>query len=150
MLISCFLQCTDGVCLITHIENSAYRTLEKTAYRSLKKLLTVHLQIHLTACIFKSITSDNGSEFAGLTETLRGLSDVYFAHPYASWERGTNEKHNGIIRRFIPKGKSLKDVTFKQITQLTYWMNHLPRKILNYQTPTEAILFHFNQIQATL
>lgn len=58
MLISCFLQCTDGVCLITHIENSAYptpektayRTLEKTAYRSLKKLLTVHLQIHLTAC----------------------------------------------------------------------------------------------------
>ena len=98
--------------------------------------------------LFKSITSDNGSEFAGLTETLRGLSDVYFAHPYASWERGTNEKHNGIIRRFIPKGKSLKDFTFKQIKQLTHWMNHLPRKILNYQTPTEAILFHFNQIQA--
>jgi len=65
--------------------------------------------------LFKSITSDNGSEFAGLTEMLIGLSDVYFAHPYASWERGTNEKHNGILRRFIPKGKSLIDYLIFQI-----------------------------------
>jgi len=99
--------------------------------------------------LFKSITSDNGSEFAGLSETLSGLSDVYFAHPYASWERGANEKHNGILRRFIPKGKSLKDYTVQQIKQMMHWMNHLPRKILNYQTPTESILFHFNQIQGT-
>lgn len=99
--------------------------------------------------LFKSITSDNGSEFAGLSETLLGLSDVYFAHPYSSWERGTNEKHNGILRRFIPKGKSLKDYTIQQIKQMTHWMNHLPRKILNYKTPTESILFHFNQIQGT-
>ena len=99
--------------------------------------------------LFKSITSDNGSEFAGLTEMLLGLSDVYFAHPYASWERGTNEKHNGILRRFIPKGKSLKDYTVQQIKQMTNWMNHLPRKILNYKTPTESILFHFNQILGT-
>ena len=99
--------------------------------------------------LFKSITADNGSEFAGLSEALQGLSDVYFAHPYSSWERGTNEKHNGILRRFIPKGKSLKDYSNDQIKQFTHWMNHLPRKILNYQTPTEAILTHFNQIQMT-
>ena len=99
--------------------------------------------------LFKSITSDNGSEFAGLSEVLHGLSEVYFAHPYASWERGTNEKHNGIIRRFIPKGKSLKDYSSNQIKQITHWMNHLPRKILQYQTPTEAILAHFNQLQLT-
>lgn len=59
MLISCVLQCTDGLRLIKRLENyayrmsekTAYRSLEKSAYRSLKKLLTVHLQIHLTACI---------------------------------------------------------------------------------------------------
>lgn len=58
MLISCVLQCTDGLRLIKRLENyayrmsekTAYRSLEKSAYRSLKKLLTVHLQIHLTAC----------------------------------------------------------------------------------------------------
>jgi len=63
MLISCVLQCTDGLRLIKRLENyayrmsekTAYRSLEKSAYRSLKKLLTVHLQIHLTACIRRSI-----------------------------------------------------------------------------------------------
>jgi len=99
--------------------------------------------------LFKSITSDNGSEFAGLSEALHGLSELYFAHPYSSWERGSNEKHNGIIRRFIPKGKSLKDYSNNQIKQISHWMNHLPRKILQYQTPTEAILIHFNQLQLT-
>ena len=61
MLISCVLQCTDGLRLIKRLENyayrmsekTAYRSLEKSAYRSLKKLLTVHLQIHLTACILR-------------------------------------------------------------------------------------------------
>jgi IS30 family transposase len=99
--------------------------------------------------LFKSITADNGSEFASLSEALQGLSELYFAHPYSSWERGTNEKHNGILRRFIPKGKSLKNYSSDQIKQITHWMNHLPRKILNYQTPTEAILTQFNQIQMT-
>ena len=99
--------------------------------------------------LFKSITADNGSEFASLSEALQGLSSVYFAHPYSSWERGTNEKHNGILRRFISKGKSLKDYSNDQIKKITNWMNHLPRKILHYQTPTEAILTHFNQIQTT-
>lgn len=99
--------------------------------------------------LFKSITSDNGSEFAGLTELINDLSDVYFAHPYSSWERGTNERHNGLIRRSIPKGKSLKTIPESIIDQVVHSMNHLPRKILNYQTPTESILFHFNQIQTT-
>lgn len=99
--------------------------------------------------LFKSITSDNGSEFAGLSDCIQGLSDVYFAHPYSSWERGTNERHNGLIRRYIPKGKSLKNVSEIMIKQVTHSMNHLPRKILNYQTPTESILFHYNQIQTT-
>ena len=101
------------------------------------------------AKLFKTVTSDNGSEFASLSEALHNISDVYFTHPYSSWERGTNENHNGLLRRYLPKGKSLKDYSDNQIQRFTQKLNHLPRKILKYLTPTESILFHFNQIQTT-
>lgn len=99
--------------------------------------------------LFQSITSDNGSEFAGLSEAIKGISEVYFTHPYSSWERGTNENHNGIIRRFIPKGLSLNDVTTESIKKIASWMNNLPRKRLGYRTPTEVFYEYFNQIQTT-
>ena len=77
MLISCVLQCTDGLRLIKRLENyayrmsekTAYRSLEKSAYRSLKKLLTVHLQIHLTAC-----TCESSSGIQPVVYHLRSLS----------------------------------------------------------------------------
>lgn len=97
--------------------------------------------------LFKSITADNGSEFASLSEAVQGISDVYFTHPYSSWERGTNEHHNGIIRRFIPKGQSLKPITNSTIKQIMSWMNNLPRKKLNYRTPLEVFMEYFQQIQ---
>ena len=89
--------------------------------------------------VFKSFTADNGSEFSELSEieSLTG-SNVYFAHPYASGERGTNERHNGLIRRFVPKGKSINDVSLDMISKVQVWCNTLPRKILGYQTPDEA------------
>ena len=89
--------------------------------------------------VFKSITADNGSEFAELMslEKITG-SKIYFAHPYASYERGTNERHNGLIRRFIPKGKSLSNYSVDIIAKVQHWCNTLPRKILNYLTPDEA------------
>lgn len=88
---------------------------------------------------FKSITSDNGSEFSELTEQGKESQiDIYFAHPYASWERGTNERHNGIIRRFIKKGQPIHAYTDEQIHEVETWMNTLPRRILDYQTPEEA------------
>lgn len=58
----------------------------------------------------KSITADNGSEFANLTEGCRAICPVYFAHPNSPWQRGTNECHNGLLRGFIPKGKVLGNV----------------------------------------
>ena len=60
--------------------------------------------------VFKTITSDNGSEFAGLHEALHETLDVYFSHPYASWERGTSENQHKFIRRFIPKGKADRSI----------------------------------------
>lgn len=88
---------------------------------------------------FKSITSDKGSEFSELAEQGKKLHiDVYFAHPYASWERGSNERHNGLIRRFIKKGQPIHAYSDKLIEDVENWMNTLPRKILDYQTPEEA------------
>lgn len=89
--------------------------------------------------VFRTITADNGSEFSGLSETLQQLGiEVYFTHPYSSWERGTNERHNGLIRRFIPKGKAIKDFSAGTIKRIQQWLNNLPRKILDYKTPEEC------------
>ena len=89
--------------------------------------------------VFKTITTDNGSEFSRLSE-LEELAEtlVYFTHPYTSCEKGTNERHNGIIRRFIPKGKRISDFDMDEISNIEVWCNSLPRKILGYRTPDEV------------
>lgn len=88
--------------------------------------------------IFKTITSDNGSEFARLSELEAYGTAVYFTHPYTSCERPVNERHNGILRRFLPKGTRLEERSTDEIGFLEDWMNQLPRKILGYRTPEEA------------
>lgn len=89
--------------------------------------------------VFMTITSDNGSEFSNLTASLEGITDVYFARPYASYERGSNERHNGLLRRYIPKGKAISDYSRETIKRIYQTLNNLPRKILNYQQP--AVVF---------
>lgn len=85
--------------------------------------------------IFQSITADNGSEFSSLESALKTNTAVYFAHPYSSWERGTNERHNGLLRRFVPKGTPLSDFSDSFIETLATNINCLPRKLLNYKQP---------------
>lgn len=88
-----------------------------------------------------TITADNGKEFAGhetMSEELN--AQVYFAHPYSSWERGLNENTNGLIRQYFPKGSSFEDITDEQVEAVMYRLNHRPRKGLNYQTP-HAVFF---------
>jgi len=113
--------------------NQALSTLQAAAGKNFPKL-------------FKTITSDNGSEFAGISELLKDVVDVYFTHPYSSWERGTNENHNGMIRRFIPKGTKISEVPQSIIRRVQDWMNHLPRKILGYATPYEALLLEIETL----
>lgn len=91
--------------------------------------------------IFKSITFDNGTEFAAADELERSCinkrlprTKAYFCHPYSSWERGTNENQNGMIRRKFPKGTNFAKVTNAQIAQAEEWLNNYPRKILGYKT----------------
>lgn len=90
---------------------------------------------HYGATTFNSITFDNGSEFAKLNQ-IRG-TQIYFAHPYAPWERGTNENHNGLIREFVPKGQSLHRYSAEQLHQVQVALNHRPRRILDYATPAK-------------
>lgn len=89
--------------------------------------------------VFKSFTCDNGSEFVEMAFLEQHTdTNIYFAHPYSSSERGTNERHNGLIRRFIPKGRSINEFSTNSIARVQNWCNTLPRKILGYLTPDEA------------
>jgi IS30 family transposase len=87
----------------------------------------------------KSVTMDNGSEFAKHYLLRIGLKmPTYFCHPYSSWERGSNENHNGLVRRFIPKKIDLKDIAEKDVQETMDYWNQMPRKILGYRTPNEV------------
>ena len=87
--------------------------------------------------VFKTITADNGPEFERLSELEAYGVSVYFAHPYSSWERPQNERHNRIFRRYIPKGKSIDNYSSEQILEFADEMNALPRRQLEYATPEE-------------
>ena len=86
----------------------------------------------------RTMTLDNGKEFAQhqvLTDRL-GL-DVYFAKPYASWQRGLNENTNGLLRQFFPKGTDFSRISHRQVARTEKLLNERPRKSLGYQTPSE-------------
>lgn len=87
--------------------------------------------------VFRSITSDNGTEFSELSQCEGWGTRVYFAHPYSSWERPQNERHNRFLRRYLPKGKSIEQFSPEQIQWYSDEINSLPRKVLNYQTPED-------------
>lgn len=88
----------------------------------------------------KSMTYDNGVEMARHEKItkLTGMK-IYFAHPYSSWERGTNENTNGLIRRYLPKGTNFNEISQYQLQIIQQKLNNRPRKILGYKTPTEMI-----------
>ena len=87
----------------------------------------------------KTITYDNGREFTDHERMAKELNaDIYFAHPYSSWERGTNENTNGLIRQFFPKKMPLLKVSEDALQSTMDRLNHRPRKTLNWRTPHEA------------
>jgi len=104
--------------------------------------------------IFKSITFDNGSEFSDATGLENSViakqkrTAIYFAHPYCSCERGTNENANGIIRRFLPKGTDFAFIKKSSVRELQDWMNSYPRRILGGKTPWMAFQEEFPEIHS--
>lgn len=88
-----------------------------------------------------TITFDNGKEFAGHKIISKSLeASVYFAHPYSSFERGTNENCNGLIRQYYPKGTDFKLIKTTQLKKVQKELNDRPRKKLKYKTPNEVFL----------
>lgn len=91
----------------------------------------------------KSISTDNGSEFLQYDDLVKSIHggkrfEVYYCHSYAAWEKGSNENHNRMIRRWFPKGTDFSRVTKKEVAELQDWMNGYPRKILNWMAPGET------------
>jgi IS30 family transposase len=87
----------------------------------------------------RTVTFDNGKEFADHERVSDRIGlNVYFAQPYCSWQRGTNEHTNGLLRQFIPNGTDLQNVSWQELKRYTHSINDRPRKRLAYRTPTEV------------
>jgi IS30 family transposase len=130
-------------CVLTLVER-------KTGYAIIKKLKarTMHEVTHAASRAirshcrkFKTITFDNGTEFHDYARLEQRFPlKVYFATPYHSWERGSNENFNGLLRQYLPKGTCMSTVTQSRCNQIADDLNHRPRKRHGFKTP--ATLYH--------
>lgn len=130
-----------GTVIHTEVERQS-RYLQAQLQPNLEAASTIKAQ----RTIFKSLpqaarrstTLDNGKEFMQHTK-LRALNiQAYFADPYSSWQRGTNEYHNGLIRRYLPKKTSFENLTQDELDAIVEEINHRPRKCLGFKTPHEV------------
>ena len=121
----------------------------KTQKEVIKALNTIEKSIGVKKfrSQFKSITTDNGSEFLdykgieeSYTKSKIKRTTQYYADAYSSWQRGTNENTNKMIRRFLPKGTSFKGISAKEIEQIEKWINNYPRKIFRFETAEQRYL----------
>ena len=112
--------------------------LEKVA-RNTAELVARAVTTHLAPLTVKTITSDNGREFAHHQQISQSLAaDLFFAHPYASWERGVNENTNGLVRQYCPKKSDFTRITDARLDRVMCLLNNRPRKTLSYKTPNEV------------
>ena len=113
------------------------RKVERKTARAVRKATVSLLKPHLDKV--HTLTSDNGKEFAEHERIAKDLkADFYFAHPYASWERGTNENTNGLIRQYFPKSRDFTTITQQEINHAMKRLNNRPRKRLEYLTPAQV------------
>jgi transposase, IS30 family len=99
------------------------------------------------AALVKTMTLDNGKEFAQHEQFDQALNcATYFADPYSSWQRGSNENFNGLVRQFIPKSRHLNTVTHEELAMIEDKLNHRPRKRLGFKTPHEVFHASFKRV----
>lgn len=123
-----FVERKTGYCLIKRIKQKTAQQVQETTIRL---LAPVKEQVH-------TITSDNGREFAEHEKIASSLSaDFFFARPYHSWERGSNENLNGLVRQYFPKKTDFALLTDNQVQAIQDKLNNRPRKRLGYRTPNE-------------
>jgi transposase, IS30 family len=124
--------------LVTIVERVTLFTVSKRVKSKRAKAVTAATIALLTPfkSLVRTITSDNGKEFAYHEQIAAGLEcDFYFAHPYRSWERGLNENTNGLLRQYFPKSTDFKTVSAKTVRLSVNELNDRPRKTLAFKTP---------------
>lgn len=134
----------DGrACVVTLVERvTGYTLVGKLRNRTKEEFNRRVIElIRRMPWAFKTITADNGTEFHG----YKGIEEAtnvlfYFAHPYHSWERGTNENTNGLLRQYLPKRKSMHSVTQQRCDEIALKLNRRPRKRHGFKSP-ESLLY---------
>jgi IS30 family transposase len=117
---------------LTSLEKVTRKTGELVERAMLKALKAVADKVHTN-------TSDNGKEVVGHEAIAAQLeAEFYFAHPYRSWERGTKENTNGLVRQYFPKGTDFSKITQREVKAVEKQLNNRPRKTLGYQTPNQV------------
>jgi IS30 family transposase len=133
-------------CIVTLVERSTGATLIGKLHRrnvaALNKRVIDIIQTH--PGLFKTITADNGTEFHGYDQIEQATGvKIYFATPYHSWERGTNENTNGLIRQYLPKRTSMKRLSQDRCNAIASALNNRPRKRHGFLTPLDRLAEHF-------
>ena len=129
-------------CIVTIVERkSGYVMIGKLRDRTTRSLNERCIQLlHREQAQFKTVTADNGTEFHQYPEIEEATGvRFYFATPHHSWERGTNENTNGLIRQYLPKGTSMKNLTQAQCDRIAKKLNTRPRKRHDFKTPEEIL-----------
>lgn len=131
----------DGY-LVTLVDRKGRHTaavkVQSKAAEEVQQAVIAALQDYPVSWV-KTITFDNGTEFAGHENIAKGLNvSVFFADPYSSYQRGSNEQVNGLIRRYLPKRTCFKYLTQEQLDEIVEKINNRPRKCLGYRTPNEV------------
>jgi IS30 family transposase len=129
--------------VVTMVERkSGYTVMAKVFHKTCELVNSAIVdKLQPLAARVKALTFDNGKEFAGhgyIDEQLQ--STAYLARPFASWERGSNENLNGLLRQYVPKTRAISTVTDEEIRMIQNRLNNRPRKRLEFKTPAEV--FH--------
>lgn len=98
--------------------------------------------------VFKTMTADNGPEFETFSQYEQLGTKIYFTHPYSSWERPQNERHNGLLRDYIPKGTSIERYSDEAVLSIADELNQRPHRILGYHTPAELFDHFLDEVYA--
>jgi len=135
--------------IVTQVERKSGHSVLAKVKNKTSDLVSSAIITKLNAVtpLVKTMTFDNGKEFAGHKTIDAALNSItYFADPFASWQRGSNENFNGLLRQYIPKKRPLSTVTNQELRMIQDRLNNRPRKRLGYKTPNEVFMQSLNRV----
>jgi len=135
---------TKGKVIHTEVERKTrFLQAQVISSKSASDTIVAQLKIFqsLPSFLRQTVTIDNGLEFVQHSKLHQLNMNTYFADPYCSCQRGTNENHNGLLRRYLPKKTSFQNLTQEDLDDIVAEINNRPKKCLDYQTPTEALQY---------